>query len=425
MNTDNFVFAGHDTVELAKKFGTPLYVISENKIEEAITLIKNSFEKYDLKYDINYAGKAFTNIAMVKVLKKLGVCLDTVSGGEIYTALKAGFDPKKICFHGSNKSIEEMEEAINAGVGVITIDSFYEIGLLGKIAKRLKKKQDVHFRISPGIEAHTHEYIQTGRIDSKFGIPINMAMRAARGIIEEEYLNLTGVHCHIGSDISSPKPFEIAATSMLEIVYNIKEMGVEISSLNLGGGFGINYLHDDPVFDVEEYVKTISGIVRKQCDILGIDIPKIIVEPGRYIIGPAGITLYSVGTIKEIPYLRKYISVDGGMADNPRPALYNALYHAVIANKYTQEPNELYTISGKCCETDTLIKDILLPPAAPGDIIAVLNTGAYNYSMASNYNRLKKPAVVLLKDDKAEIMVKQDTYENLIQNDVIPSWLED
>lgn len=422
---EHFIFSGHDTVALAKKFGTPLYVISENKIVEAINLIKKSFEAYGLDYDINYAGKAFTNMAMVKIIKQQGICLDTVSGGEIYTALKAGLDPKKICFHGSNKSAEEIAEAIEAGIGVITIDSFYEIGLVGRIAKELKRTQNVHIRISPGVEAHTHEYIQTGRIDSKFGIPINMAIRAARMIIDEEYLNLTGVHCHIGSDISSSKPFEIAATSMLEIVYNIKEMGVEIEALNLGGGFGINYLHDDPVFDVEEYVHRISKIVRKQCDVLGIKVPKIIVEPGRYIIGPAGITLYSVGTIKEIPYLRKYISVDGGMADNPRPALYNAVYHAVIANKYNKEPNELYTISGKCCETDTLIKDILLPQAAPGDIIAVLNTGAYNYSMSSHYNRLKTPPVVLLKDDKAELMVKRDTYENLIQNDVVPSWLED
>lgn len=422
---EHFIFAGHDTVALAKKFGTPLYVISENKIIEAIDLIKKSFEEYGLDYDINYAGKAFTNIAMVKIIKQQGISLDTVSGGEIYTALKAGLDPKKICFHGSNKSAQEIREAIEAGVGVITIDSFYEIGLVGRIAKELKTVQNVHFRVSPGVEAHTHEYIQTGRIDSKFGIPVNMAVRAARMIIDEEYLNLTGVHCHIGSDISSPKPFEIAATTMLEIVYNIKEMGVEIEALNLGGGFGINYLHDDPVFDVEEYVHTISKIIRKQCDVLGIKIPKIIVEPGRYIIGPAGITLYSIGTIKEIPYLRKYISVDGGMADNPRPALYGAIYHAVIANKYNKEANELYTVSGKCCETDMLIKDILLPQAAPGDILAVLNTGAYNYSMASHYNRLQSPPVVLLKDDKAELMVKKDTYENLIQNDVVPSWLED
>lgn len=424
MNEKHFIFSGHDTVELAKEFGTPLYVMSEDIIENTIKGIKSAFEKYDLEYDINFAGKAFTNIAMCRLLKKLDVSLDAVSGGELYTALKAGFDPKRICMHGSNKSIEEMSEAIDAGVGTITVDSFYEIDTLGKIAKEKKKVAQVHIRLSPGVEAHTHEYIQTGRVDSKFGIPISMAVRAARKVMENDYLKLTGLHCHIGSQITNTKPFEIAATSMLEIVYNIKEMGTEITSLNLGGGFGINYLHDDPVFDVDQYVKDVAKIVRKQCKILGIKVPKIIVEPGRYIVGPAGITLYTVGTIKEIPYLRKYISVDGGMADNPRPALYQAIHHAVVANRYDEEPNDLVTVSGKCCETDTLIKDILIPKCQAGDILAVLNTGAYNYSMASNYNRLKKPAVVLLKGDKSEVMVKRDTYENLIQNDVIPSWLE-
>lgn len=424
MNKKNFIFSGHDTVELAKKFGTPLYVMSEDIIENTIKGIKDAFEKYDLKYDINFAGKAFTNIAMCRLLKKLDVSLDAVSGGELYTALKAGFDPKRICMHGSNKSIEEMSEAIDAGVGTITVDSFYEIDTLGKIAKEKKKETKVHIRLSPGVEAHTHEYIQTGRVDSKFGIPISMAVRAARKVMENDYLKLTGLHCHIGSQITNTKPFEIAATSMLEIVYNIKEMGTEITSLNLGGGFGINYLHDDPVFDVDQYVKDVAKIVRKQCKILGIKVPKIIVEPGRYIVGPAGITLYTIGTIKEIPYLRKYVSVDGGMADNPRPALYQAIHHAVVANRYDEEPNDLVTVSGKCCETDTLIKDILIPKCQAGDILAVLNTGAYNYSMSSNYNRLKKPAVVLLKGDKAEVMVKRDTYENLIQNDVVPSWLE-
>ena len=202
-------------------------------------------------------------------------------------------------------------------------------------------------------------------------------------------------------------------------------MGTEVKELNLGGGFGINYLHDDDAFDVDKYISTLAQTLRDQCSLLGIDIPKIIVEPGRYIVGPAGITLYSVGTIKEIPFLRKYVSVDGGMSDNPRPALYNAVYHAVVANKYDQEPNDLVTISGRCCETDTLIKDILLPKVEYGDIIAVLNTGAYNYSMSSHYNRLAKPAVVLLNGDKAELIVKRDSYDNLIINDVLPSWLEE
>lgn len=424
MTSEHFVFAGHDTVELANQFGTPLYVISENKIENAINEIKKAFEKSKLEYSINYAGKAFLNIAMCKIAKKMGIRLDVVSGGELYTALQAGFDPADITMHGSNKSIDEIKMAIDAGVGTITIDSTSEILLVNQIASEIDKKVNVHLRLSPGVEAHTHEYVQTGRIDSKFGIPISMGTRAARMAIDCTHLNLTGLHCHIGSQIYSGKPFQIAANAMLEMIFNIKEMGVELKELNLGGGFGINYLHDDPVFDVDEYIAMLAETMHSQCKLLGIQIPKVIVEPGRYIVGPAGITLYTVGTVKEIPFLRKYISVDGGMADNPRPALYNAVHHAVVANKYDSEPNDLVTVSGKCCETDTLIKDILLPKCERGDILAVLNTGAYNYAMASHYNRLAVPAVVLLMDDKAEVIVKRDTYENLVVNDTVPEWLQ-
>jgi diaminopimelate decarboxylase len=425
MPNNHFIFSGHDTVELAEQFGTPLYVISEDKIEKAVNEIKQAFEQNQIDYTINYAGKAFLNIAMCKIANRLGINLDVVSGGELYTALKSGFDPKRITMHGSNKSTDEIKMAIEAGIGTLTIDSTSEIFLVNKIAREMGRKINVHLRLSPGVEAHTHEYVQTGRVDSKFGIPISMGTRAARMALDSENLNLTGLHCHIGSQIYSWKPFQMAATAMLEMIFNIKEMGVELKELNLGGGFGINYLHDDPVFDVSEYITSLAETLHKQCALLGIDIPKIIVEPGRYIVGPAGITLYSVGTVKEIPFLRKYVSVDGGMADNPRPLLYNAVHHAVVANKYDCEPNDLVTISGKCCETDTLIKDILIPQCERGDIIAVMNTGAYNYSMASHYNRLAVPAVVLLKGDRAEIIVKRDSYENLVINDMVPSWLEE
>ena len=425
MTNEHFIFSGHDTVDLARKFGTPLYVMSEDKITSAVNTIKNAFEKNNIDYDINYAGKAFLNTAMCKIAQKLDINLDVVSAGELYTALHAGFSSQNITFHGSNKSEEEIRMGIEANVGTLTLDSTCEIDLVNRIASEMDRVVNIHLRLSPGVEAHTHEYIQTGRIDSKFGIPISMGTRAARMALDSSHLNLTGLHCHIGSQIYSEKPFQIAATAMLEMIFNIKEMGTEVKELNLGGGFGINYLHDDDIFDVDKYISTLAQTLRDQCDLLGIDIPKIIVEPGRYIVGPAGITLYSVGTIKEIPFLRKYVSVDGGMSDNPRPALYNAVYHAVVANKYDQEPNDLVTISGRCCETDTLIKDILLPKVEYGDIIAVLNTGAYNYSMASHYNRLAKPAVVLLKGDQAELIVKRDSYDNLIINDVLPSWLEE
>lgn len=423
MTQGHFYFEGHDTVALAQHFGTPLYVISQNRIERAVSEIKNAFETSGLQYSINYAGKAFICKAMCRILNNLGLNLDVVSGGELYTALSAGFDPQRITLHGSNKSEKEISEAITAGIGTITIDSISEIDRINRIAQTAGKTANVHLRLSPGVEAHTHEYIQTGRIDSKFGIPINMGIRAAATVASCSNLKLTGLHCHIGSQIYSSKPYQIAATSMLEMIYNIKEIGLDINELNLGGGFGINYLQDDPVFDIKEYVAILSKTFKTQAKELGIKIPKIIMEPGRYIIGPAGITLYTIGTIKEIPFLRKYISVDGGMADNPRPALYKAVHHAIIANKCDKEPNDLVTVSGKCCETDTLIKDILLPKADTNDILCVFNTGAYNYSMSSNYNRLARPAVVLLKDNKAELIVNRETYENITVNDAYASWL--
>ncbi len=423
MSTNHFIFSGHDTVELANKFGTPLYVISQDIIENAIRSIKCAFEKNNIDYSINYAGKAFLNKAMCKIVQQEGICLDVVSGGELYTALSAGFDPQNITMHGSNKSEREIREALEAEVGIITIDSLSEIALLNKIAKSMGKTPKVHLRLTPGVEAHTHEYIQTGRIDSKFGIPISMGARAAKMVIDSENLNLTGLHCHIGSQIYSPKPYQIALNAMLEMMYNIKEMGVELKELNLGGGFGINHLSADPVFDLDEFASYIASTLESQCTELDMKKPKIIVEPGRFIVGPAGITLYTIGTIKEIPFIRKYISVDGGMADNPRPALYNAVYNAIIANKANEEATELVTVSGKCCETDTLIKDILLPKCESGDILAVLNTGAYNYSMSSNYNRLSIPSVVLLKGDDAEIIVERDSYERIVANDKMASWL--
>ena len=424
MSSGHLIFEGHDTVELARKYGTPLYVMSQDSIERAVDRIKQACTKAGLDYGINYAGKAFLNVAMCRIAKKLGISLDVVSGGELYTALISGFDPKMITLHGSNKSAGEIREALSAGIGTITIDSLTETPLVNSIAEELGVTAHVHLRLSPGVEAHTHEYVQTGRVDSKFGIPISMGTRAAKEVINSSNLVLKGLHCHIGSQIMAVKPFEIALNAMIEMIYNIKQMGVEIEELNLGGGFGINYLTDDITFDVDQLMSTVASMLKTQTEILGIRLPKIILEPGRYIVGPAGLTLYTVGTIKEIPYIRKYVSVDGGMADNPRPALYNAVHQAAVANKYDQEPNDLVTISGRCCETDTLIKDILLPKTEPGDIIAVLNTGAYNYSMASHYNRLCKPSVVLLCGENDELIVKRDTYELLTANDLTPSWLQ-
>lgn len=421
---NNFIFSNHDTVELARKYGTPLYVLSEDIIASNAEIMKNAFEKCNIDYEINYAGKAFLTVAMCKIIENAGLSLDVVSGGELYTAIKAGFPMERVCFHGSNKSIAEIEMAFDYKVGKVVADSEYELGVLDRIAEEKKYTPKVMVRVSPGIEAHTHEYVQTGRIDSKFGVPLKLMDKVLSDACKFSNLNIIGLHCHIGSQIFDEKPFLIAAETMLKLMKGLEENGFEMKQLNLGGGFGIPYLKDDSVFDIDEYVQKLVEFAKDKCRELGLEFPKLLVEPGRFIVGTAGITLYEIGTVKEIPHTRKYVSVDGGMADNPRPGLYDALYHAVVANKmaFSDEDEELVTVSGRCCETDTLITDVLLPKCEAGDILAVLNTGAYNYSMSSNYNRLPKPAVVLLKGDKDQVIVERETYEDIVSKDRLPNW---
>jgi diaminopimelate decarboxylase len=421
---NNFIFSNHDTVELARKYGTPLYVLSEDIITSNAEIMKNAFEKCNIDYEINYAGKAFLTVAMCKIIENAGLSLDVVSGGELYTAIKAGFPMERVCFHGSNKSIAEIEMAFDYKVGKVVADSEYELEVLDRIAEEKKYTPKVMVRVSPGIEAHTHEYVQTGRIDSKFGVPLKLMGKVLSDVCKFSNLNIIGLHCHIGSQIFDEKPFLIAAETMLKLMKGLEENGFEMKQLNLGGGFGIPYLKDDSVFDIDEYVQKLVEFAKDKCRELGLEFPKLLVEPGRFIVGTAGVTLYEIGTVKEIPHTRKYVSVDGGMADNPRPGLYDALYHAVVANKMTfsDEDEELVTVSGRCCETDTLITDVLLPKCEAGDILAVLNTGAYNYSMSSNYNRLPKPAVVLLKGDKDQVIVERETYEDIVSKDRLPNW---
>ncbi len=421
----NFIFSGHDTVSLARQFGTPLYVVSQDIIENSIQEIKTALSGENIDYSINYAGKAFLNTSMCKIVKNSGINLDVVSEGELLTAIISGFPAKRITFHGSNKSDREITLAVNSSVGTITIDSLDEIERIDRISKDLGKVQNVHLRLSPGVEAHTHEYITTGTLDSKFGIPLAHAIQAAILCKESENLSLTGIHCHIGSSITTMEPFGVTMQIMLDMFMQIRDLGIDLTELNLGGGFGVIYLPRDTRFDLKAYAKTLRESIDKFLEKYpGSKVPKIIVEPGRFIISEAGITLYTIGTIKEIPEVKKYISVDGSMADNPRPALYQAEYHALIANKYGETDLETVTVAGRACESDTLIKSIDLPKAERGDILAVMCTGAYNYSMASNYNRMSRPAVVLLKGDKAEYMVRRESIEQIIQNDTTPSWLE-
>lgn len=424
--TENFVFSGHDTVALAQKYGTPLYVMSEDILRANINRIKDAFESAGAVYDVNYAGKTFLNMGMCRIIESEGISLDVASGGELYTAVKSGFNPARICFHGSNKNQAELEMALGYKVGRIVIDSEWELERLQLLTEELEQPVKVLFRVSPGIEAHTHELIQTGKLDSKFGLPLSQAREIIGRTKEMNYVETIGIHCHIGSQIADEKPFLLASEVMLDLYKALLSDGLNLTEINLGGGFGIPYLKEDPSFDVTSYIPKMVDHMREMAEQREVPMPKIVVEPGRSVAAPAGITLYTVGTVKEIPGLKKYVSVDGGMADNPRPALYGADYDAVICNKPQDEAlMEEVTVSGKACETDTLIKSIKLPSPQSGDTLAVLHTGAYNYSMASNYNRFRRPAVILLKGDQSAVLVERESFEDLVKNDRIPSWLED
>lgn len=413
--------SGVDAVLLAKIYGTPLYVIDEAEIIRRCNEIREShIEKYGGR--AVYASKAFLNKEMCRIIERQGLGLDVVSGGELYTARAANFPMERIIFHGNNKSLKELEMAVDLGVGRIVIDSFYEIDNLNDILKYKNKKIDVQIRINPGIDGHTHEFIKTGNVDSKFGFPLfdDSAFLAVKSVLESSLLNLKGLHLHLGSQLHQKDVYVRAVTVLAEFIKRIKdELDYEIEEINLGGGFGIFYTEDDSRKFINYFTDAINISVIKEFNRLGLKRPIVYIEPGRWIIGEAGFTIYTVGAIKEIKDVRKYISVDGGMADNPRPPLYGAKYLALLANKITEVEEEVVTIAGKCCESgDILIRDISLPKVESGDILVVLSTGAYNYSMASNYNRLPRPAVVLVNNGNHRLIVKRETYEDLIRNDI-------
>lgn len=419
----NLTIGGTDTVELAGQYGTPLYVMDEQAVRIACRRFKNSIDKYYGGQGLAcYASKAFSCLEMCRIVASEGMGLDAVSIGELYTAVKAGFDVSKIGFHGNNKTDEELEYAVDVKVGHIIVDNISELLRLEEIAKSRNAKPDIMFRIKPGIDAHTHDFIKTGQIDSKFGFALETgeAFEAVKQAIACENVNLMGLHCHIGSQIFDIDPFEEAGKVMLNFIAKIKnELGYEIKGLNLGGGFGIKYLNEHDPVPFETYMERVSEVVKNTCSELGITQPYIFIEPGRSIAAPAGITLYTVGARKEIPNIRTYVSVDGGMADSPRYILYKSEYEAIVANKANEERTEKVTIAGKCCESGDLIgENMPLQHAESGDIIAVCATGAYNYSMSSNYNRLQKPAVVFVNNGESRIAVKRETLDDIIRNDI-------
>lgn len=419
----NLTLGGADTVELAEQFGTPLYAFDENEIRNNLREFKKSIEaNYGGNGMVAYASKAFSCKEMYRICNEEGTGVDVVSGGELYTALSVGFPAERIVFHGNNKTYDELEYAVKSGVGRIIVDNIYELDMLSSIAQANGVEQGIMLRIKPGIDAHTHDFIRTGQIDCKFGFALETgeALAAAKLAIEAKSLNLRGLHCHIGSQIFDISPFDLAAKVMLELYKKIKdETGVELGELNLGGGFGIKYIESDTPRPYGDFMASVAGVVNETCNELGLAVPFILIEPGRSVVGAAGLTLYTVGCIKDIPDVRTYVSIDGGMGDNPRYALYQADYQVVCANKASQERSQIVTVAGKCCESGDLIQEnTAVQPLEPGDILAVLSTGAYNYSMASNYNRIPRLPCVFVKDGVARTVVKRETYEQIVQNDI-------
>lgn len=414
---------GCDAVELGKEFGTPLYVLSEETIRNTCRAYVNSIKKYYGGKGLPlYASKALSCKALCRLANEENLGLDVVSGGEIYTAMQAGFPPEKIHFHGNNKTPEEINMALDFGIGKIVVDNLYELELLNKLAEEKKKKVKISMRIKPGVDAHTHDFIRTGQIDSKFGFALETgeAMEAVKKTFEFKNVELTELHCHIGSQIFDIDPFVTAAEIMMDFIASVKETtGHIISELNLGGGFGIKYTNEDNPTAYDNYMKAVSEAVKAKAKEHNLEVPFIYIEPGRSIAGQAGVTLYTIGGKKVIPNIRTYVSVDGGMCDNIRYALYQSKYTVLNASKADKEPDGEYTIAGKCCESGDLVQENT-PVADPqvGDTLAVLSTGAYNYSMASNYNRIPKAPIVMIKDGKARLIVKRESYDDLIKNDL-------
>lgn len=425
INEQNHLTIGqHDTVELAKEFGTPLYVLDEDLMRKNCRDYKEAIDKY---YDGNglalFASKALCTMYTGRLACQEGLGADVVSGGELYTLHKAGFPMEKVFFHGNNKTHDEIELALDLGVGHIVVDNKYELDLLNEIAKEKGVIQHILFRIKPGIDAHTHDFVKTGQIDSKFGVALENgeAFEIHKYAITLSNIQVDGVHCHIGSQIFEDEPFCEAAKVMMNFIGELQDkLSLRVKILNLGGGFGIKYASDDDPLTPAEYIRKTAETVKMIAKERNISLPFLVFEPGRSIVASAGITLYTVGGVKDIPNVRTYVSVDGGMGDNPRYILYGAKYTAVVANNAGAQPVAPVTIAGKCCESGDLIQEnVMMPEIKVGDTLAVLATGAYNYSMASNYNRIPRPPIVAVKGDTKKVIVKRETYDDIIKNDVI------
>ncbi|MBQ7667793.1 MAG: diaminopimelate decarboxylase [Clostridia bacterium] len=420
----HLLFAGQDTVELAKQYGTPLYLLDENYIRKMCNIYKDAFYKYfgDRAYPV-YASKANAFRRIYEIMKEENLGIDVVSQGEIYTAVKAGFDMKNAYFNSNNKTDEDISFAMDNKVGYFVVDNIEEVYAIEEEAKKRGMKQKILLRLTPGIDPHTYEEVATGKVDSKFGTAIEtgQAEEITKITLGKEHIILSGFHCHVGSQVFAEDVFERAAVVMLEFIALIKDKyGYTTEILDLGGGYGVRYVDTDPYLSIDKKVSEVATAIKDTCKRLNIDVPEIHMEPGRSIVAASGMTLYTVGTVKRITGYKNYVSIDGGMADNPRYILYGSKYTCLLANKMNENSNFECSLVGRCCESGDIIQEnIKLPESVErGDIVAVCTTGAYNYSMASNYNRLTRPPIVMLNKGKSYVAVKRETLEDLIQNDM-------
>lgn len=422
----NIEIGGCDLVSLAEKYSTPLYVVDEETLRSICRDYKKAFAKYP-KTRMMYASKALCTSSIAKIVDSEGFGFDTVSGGEIYTVYKAGVDMSHVLFNGSNKSYDELALAVELGVGRFSVDNFLELTLLNEVAKSKNKTVGILLRITPGIECHTHEYIQTGHLDSKFGFDITQIDEAVELILDEyKNLKLHGLHAHIGSQIFETSIYSDEIEILVKEISRLdKKFGIKLDEINIGGGLGVKYTEKDVPPSTYEIGEIIINKLNEVIEKYNIESPTLFLEPGRSIISTSGVTLYSIGSSKQVPHGTKYVAVDGGMADNPRPSMYQAEYFAQIANKKENAQLEKVTVAGRYCESgDILIKDIELPNPVEGDILCVYNTGAYNYSMASNYNRVQKPAMVLVNNSQSDIIINRENLDDLISHDIIPDRLK-
>ena len=418
------VFAGCDTVDLAHKYGTPLYLLDENKIREKCRIYKEAFKKHFGEGSKPlYASKANCFKRIYEIMTEEDMGIDVVSSGEIYTALKAGYDISKAYFHSNNKTDEDISYAIGNGIGYFVADNIEEVKAVDREAAKRGIRQKLLLRLSPGIDPHTYEAISTGKVDSKFGTAIETGQAEEITLLTLDMPNveLVGFHCHIGSQVFAEDVFERAAVVMLEFIADMKKkQDYTARQLDLGGGYGVRYTESDPVLDIDQKVGEVAAAVKEACNRLGIEMPEIHMEPGRGIIADAGMTLYTVGTVKKITGYKNYVSIDGGMPDNPRYALYKSSYTCLAANKMNEEADFKCSVVGRCCESGDIIQENVLLPGSMrrGDIVSVCTTGAYNYSMASNYNRLPRPPIVMLRNGESYVTVKRESLEDLCRNDI-------